>query len=222
MKGWPSSSEELIDAQRALAAERPPLWRLMPGSRIGGCFVCFARGAAGPGRAGDRAWAAAAVDEQAAVVEGEAGAPYVPGLLGLREGSLLEAAVRSLAEPPDLLLVDATGRDHPRRAGLAVQLGAVLGVPTVGVTQRTLLAHGEWPPDRAGARSPLVLEGEQVGCWLRTRRGTRPLAVHAGWRTDPETAAEIVSAAVAHARTPEPLRRARQAARVARAGEVRR
>jgi deoxyribonuclease V len=35
------------------------------------------------------------------------------------------------AERPDVLLVNATGRDHPRQAGLGVQLGAVLGLPTV-------------------------------------------------------------------------------------------
>jgi deoxyribonuclease V len=55
------------------------------------------------------------------VVSGEAGAPYLPGLLALREGALLEAAVRALPRPPEVLLVDATGRDHPRRAGLATQ-----------------------------------------------------------------------------------------------------
>jgi deoxyribonuclease V len=30
----------------------------------------------------------------------------------------------------DALLVDATGRDHPRRAGLALHLGAMLDLPT--------------------------------------------------------------------------------------------
>ena len=34
-----------------------------------------------------------------------------------------------LAEPPDVLLLDGTGRDHPRRCGLAVHLGAVLDLP---------------------------------------------------------------------------------------------
>jgi deoxyribonuclease V len=115
-----------------------------------------------------------------------------------------------------VLLVDATGRDHPRRAGLALQLGAVLGLPTVGVTHRPLLAEGEWPADARGARSPLGLGGKLVGYWLRTRVGTRPLAVHAAWRTDPEAAADVVLS-VAHARTPEPLRRARRRAREARA-----
>jgi deoxyribonuclease V len=217
VSGWPSSPAELVAAQRALASAPPPRWRPTVGARVGGCFICFERGQSGPGQAGDRAWAAAALAGQVTVVEGAAGAAYEPGLLALREGPLLEAAVRALAEPPAALLVNATGRDHPRRAGVALHLGSVLGLPTVGLTHRTLLAAGEWPPDEPGTQAPLLLEGELVGYWLRTRHGTRPLAVHAAWRTGPETAAQVVLATVVRARTPEPLRLARQAARVARA-----
>jgi deoxyribonuclease V len=220
MARWPLTADELIRAQLALAAERPALWEPEPSgtSTVGACFVCFERGPSGPGAKGDRAWAAAALGGATSIVEGEAGAPYEAGLLALREGPLLEAAVCALPEQPDLLLVNATGRDHPRRAGLAIHLGAVLGVPTVGVTHRTLVAEGDRPADVRGARSPLLLGGEVVGCWLRTRRGCRPLAVHAAWRTDAETAAAIVLRCVRRARTPEPLRLARRAARAARAG----
>jgi deoxyribonuclease V len=124
--------------------------------------------------------------------------------------------VRALGVEPDVLLVNATGRDHPRRAGLALQLGAVLALPTVGVTHRLLVAEGAWPDDRRGATSAFRLGGDVVGCWLRTRNGTRPLAVHAAWRTEPERAVEVVLASLQRFRTPEPLRRARQAARSAR------
>ena len=205
--------------QRALAAAAAaaPPWRPGNGVRVGACFVCFERGSSGPGRPGDRGWAAAALHGDVAVVEAPAGAAYEAGLLALREGPLLETAVRRLAEPPDVLLVNATGRDHPRRAGLALHLGSVLDLPTVGLTHRTLLAAGEWPPDERGARHPLRLDDELVGYWLRTKRGTRPLAVHAAWRTDPETAARIVLLATRRSRTPEPLRLARRAARTARA-----
>jgi deoxyribonuclease V len=214
---WPLTREELIEEQLRLAALLPATWRFEPDKQIGGVFVCFARGESGPGQAGGPAWAAACLGRDTRVVAGQSGAPYEPGLLALREGALLEAAVRALPELPDMLLVDATGRDHPRRAGLALQLGAVLGLPTVGVTHRPLVAAGRWPADECGARSPLVLGGELVGYWLRTRPGTRPLAVHAAWRTGPEAAADVVLS-VSHARTPEPLRRARRRAREARAG----
>jgi deoxyribonuclease V len=213
---WPLTREELIEEQLRLAALRPEGWRFELEAQIGGVFVCFARGEGGPGQAGDPAWAAAWIDRGTTVVPGHAGAPYEPGLLGLREGALLEAAVRALPEPPDVLLVDATGRDHPRRAGLALQLGAVLELATVGVTHRPLVAEGDWPADERGARNPLLLGGELVGFWLRTRAGRRPLAVHAAWRTDPDTAAAVVLSAC-RARTPEPLRRARRRAREARA-----
>lgn len=216
MPAWPLTREELIEEQERLAALQPGPWRFEPDAQIGGVFLCFARGKSGPGRAGDPGWAAASVGGDTAVVTGRAGAPYSPGLLALREGAILEAAVRALPAFPDVLLVDATGRDHPRRAGLALQLGAVLGLPTVGVTHRPLVAEGERPTELRGARSPLLLDGELVGYWLRTRPGTRPLAVHAAWRTNPDAAAEVVLSA-SRVRTPEPLRRARRRAREARA-----
>jgi deoxyribonuclease V len=214
---WPSSVEELIDVQRALAGESDPPWRYAAETPAGGCFVCFERGLRAPGGEGDRAWAAASLAGSIAIIEGAARASYRAGLLALREGELLERAVRALQRRPEVLLVDATGRDHPRRAGLALHLGAVLGIPTVGVTHRPLLARGDWPVDEIGARSSLLLDEEVVGHWLRTRRGCRPLAVRAAWRTDPETAVEVVLASLGRARAPEPLREARRAARTARA-----
>jgi hypothetical protein len=56
-----------------------------------------------------------------------------------------------------------------------------------------------------------------VAAWLRTRAGARQIVVHPAWRTDLETALAVVRRSVLGARTPEPLRRARRAARLARA-----
>lgn len=189
---------------------------------VAGVFAAFPTGQRGVGAAGDPAWAAAALFFggkvlETAVVRGRAGAPYRPGLLALQRGPLLEAAVRALGRTPDLLLVNATGRDHPRGAGLALQLGVVLDVPTVGVTDHPLEASAGDPGPERGDRTPLALHGEPVGFLLRTRRRARAVAVHAAWRTDPETAYRVVLAVTTRARTPDPLRLARWLARVERA-----
>lgn len=220
---WPASPDALIEAQNTLAAAHPDPWRPPDGAlAIGACAIVFPRGLTGRGDRGDPAWSAAAVLLRRSVVaeasvHGQAAGPYVPGLLALREGPCLEAAVRALPVAPDVLLVDATGRDHPRRAGLALHLGAVTGLASVGVTHRPLLAQGAWPEDLPGAHAPLSLEGAVVGAWLRTRRGARPVAVHPGWRTTLTSALEIVMTASLGHRTPEALRRARHLARIARA-----
>jgi deoxyribonuclease V len=222
---WPTSPEELVEAQTALAAATPEPWELPPAATalaIGACVVVFGRGLAGRGARGDPAWAAAAVLLRRrvvaeATVSSAAAGPYVPGLLALREGPCLEAAVRALPVAPDVLLVDATGADHPRRAGLALHLGAMTGLPTVGVTHRPLLARGAWPEDARGAHSPITLDDDVVGAWLRTRRGARPVAVHPGWRTTLKDAIDVVSTAALGHRTPEPFRHARHLARIARA-----
>jgi len=220
---WPTTVAELVAMQDALARARPRRWDGLPEvGRVAGCFVCFERGRSGPGAGGDPGWAAACLvtasgESVTRVVRGPAAAPYEPGLLALREGGLLEAALGALPAAPDLLVVNATGRDHPRRAGLALHLGARLGVPSIGVTNRPLLAGGDAPDDRRGATSPLRIGDQIVAYWVRTRRGTRPLVAHAGWRTDPEQAVELLLRLILRWRTPLPLRLARQAARQARA-----
>ena len=210
----------MVRLQTVIADLSPPAWEPPAAPLVAGCFVCFPRGEHGPGAAGDPAVAAAAVllDGRVVgtrIVHGAAGAAYTPGLLALREGALLASAVDSLDPRPDAVLVDATGRDHPRRAGLATHLGWALELPTIGVTHRPLLAAGAWPARNAGAASPLRIDGEVVGCWLRTRSGARPLAVHAGWRTTAATACDIVRS-LSLVRTPEPLRQARRLARTER------
>jgi deoxyribonuclease V len=222
MATWPATADELSRLQRALGEMTPERWQ-PPTTlrRIGACFVCFVP-VQGAGAAGDRGFAGAAVTDRRRLltgvsVSGPAGAPYLPALLALREGPLLEQAVRALPITPEVLVVNATGRDHPRCAGLALQLGAVLGLPTVGVTTRPLVAEGVWPVDQRGATTPLLVGGEVVGCWVRTRAGAKPVAVHAAWQTDAQAAVEVVLAATRRARTPEPLRRARTLARTRRA-----
>ena len=254
LRGWPASDEELVDLQHRLAREAgfavaAEPWSLPARPVVGGCFVAFASGEAGPGRPGDRAWAAAVawrpdgssggrrrrVDHHLraapgnglarraddvlaqAVVAEQVPAAYVPGLLARREGPVLAAAVAALDRRPEVLLVDATGVDHPRRAGLAVHLGAVTGIPTVGVTQRPLVASGPPPELRRGASAPVHLDGRCVGFWVCTRTGARAVVAHAGWRTSPETAAQtVLVASTAAARTPVPLQEARRVAREAR------
>jgi deoxyribonuclease V len=256
---WPVTDDDLERAQSVLAdlsaaALAGAPWTAGAELAVGGCFVAYAAGEAGPGRAGDRAWAAAVVWRPASapfrrdgsryrdpgralrgshslegprraadvdavvVVADRVPGPYQPGLLALREGPVLGAAVALLDPHPDVLLVDATGLDHPRSAGLALHLGAVAGLPTVGVTRRPLLATGGLPPAVRGATSPLRLGDRVVGCWVCTRTGARPVAAHAAWRTGPETAADVVLAASTEAaRTPVPLQEARRVAREARA-----
>ena len=188
-----------------------------------GCFVVFPRGRSGPGVEGDAATTAAVIVRDgrvtaARIVHGHAGAPYTAGLLYLREGQLLEEVVLQLPERPDVLAVNGTGLDRPRRAGMALHLGYLLDLSKVGVTHRPLCADGWWPDDERGSISPLTHDGQIVSYWVRTRYSARPLVAHGAWRTSPETAAEVGLAVTTRFRTSEPLRLARQVARTARAG----
>ena len=145
-------------------------------------------------------------------------AAYEPGLLALREGPLLAAAVRALLRMPEVVTANATGRDHPRGPGLALHLGAALDLPSVGLTDQSLLAAGAEPGPERGATSPSSSRARR----LRGGFGpaaVRPLVVHSGWRTDLDTAVSVALAATWRARTAEPLRRARREARRARAAE---
>jgi deoxyribonuclease V len=103
-----------------------------------------------------------------------------------------------------------------------VHLGAIAGLPTVGVTQRPLMAVGarpDWHGLARGSTQDVQLDGVAVARWICTRTGGVPVLVHTGWRTNLDMAELVVlTASTEAARTPVPLQEARRVAREARSG----
>jgi deoxyribonuclease V len=148
--------------------------------------------------------------------------PYRTGLLSFREVPILAAAFARLKQRPDVLLVDGQGIAHPRGLGLATHLGLALEVPSIGVAKSRLVGQGEEPGQDAGAASPLIWQGKEVGLMLRTQRGRKPFYLSPGHRITLAESREIVMGCVRRYRSPEPLRQADQLSRRLRstAGEA--
>jgi deoxyribonuclease V len=161
----------------------------------------------------DRILAAAVVWDLAAgrVVEQRCGSaplrfPYVPGLLSFRELPVLLPLIRRVRTPFGGILCDGQGIAHPRRLGIASHLGLLLACPTVGCAKSRLAGSHEAVGDHRGDQVPLLLDGDQVGCVLRTRDGVKPLYVSPGHLVDVPSAAAWVLACGAGYRLPEPTR----------------
>jgi len=147
--------------------------------------------------------------------------PYVPGYLGFREAPALVAAWDTLVlrgDPlPDLLFVDGQGRAHPRRCGVATQLGVLIDRPTIGLAKSLLcgVVDGDVGP-APGDRAPVVDRGEIVAMALRTRAGATPVFVSIGHRISLDTAVSIALSLSDNRRILLPIRLAHGAANHAR------
>ncbi|HON80919.1 MAG TPA: endonuclease V [Methanoregulaceae archaeon] len=131
--------------------------------------------------------------------------PYVPGLFAFRELPLCLAACEKLSTQPDLLLVNGHGYAHPERFGIACHAGALLAIPTIGVASRPLSGKSAYPDYHRGSSTPLVDGGEQVGMVVRTREGSRPVYVSAGYCTTLPFAVKITLATAREQRLPRPI-----------------
>lgn len=138
--------------------------------------------------------------------------PYIPGLLSFREIPALLAALESLKEPPDLILVDGQGFAHPRRFGIACHLGVLTGIPTIGAAKTRLTGTFEDPGMERGNWTPLLDKEEIIGAALRTRRHTKPLFVSLGHRMGLESAMDWVLRCTPRYRLPETTRQAHRLA----------
>jgi deoxyribonuclease V len=132
--------------------------------------------------------------------------PYVPGLLAFREIPLLLEAFAKLRQKPGLILADAHGWAHPRRAGMACHLGLLLDIPTIGCAKSVLIGKYNMPALARGSTSPLLDKTEIIGKAVRTRAGVKPVFVSCGHRVSLPTAVRLVLACSDGYRIPKPLR----------------
>ena len=152
------------------------------------------------------------------IVRRRADVPYIPGYLGFREAPAVLAALGELRAAFGAVLIDGQGLAHPRRCGLAVQVGVTLDVPAVGVAKSRLVGKHNEPGDAPGDFADLTDGGEIVGCVMRTRPGVKPLWLSVGHRVTLSDCRALVLACRTRYRLPEPTRRADRAVAAAKAG----
>jgi deoxyribonuclease V len=121
----------------------------------------------------DRAYAAAVVydvgrDTVVEVQSQDYGVhfPYVPGYLYMREAPALLRILTLVESPYDLILVDAHGRLHPRRAGLATIVGVLAGKPTMGIAKSLLTGS----VGGNGKVRPVSIDGTVEGWYVKAEK----------------------------------------------------
>ena len=138
--------------------------------------------------------------------EGPVAFPYVPGLLSFREVPALLPALEQLQAVPDVLMLDAQGRAHPRRFGLACHLGVLLDRPALGVAKTIFVGrHGELGAKK-GSGVELVDTGDVVGMAVRTREKVKPVFVSVGHRITLKQACQLTVRLAVRYKLPEPTR----------------
>lgn len=125
--------------------------------------------------------------------------PYIPGLLGFREGPLLAAISSRLRSKPDVFLVDGQGAAHPRKFGLACHFGLAINKPTIGVAKTRLFGRIE-------GESILDSSGNLIGRVIDLEK-SRKYYVSVGHRVSLNAATRTVKATVVNGHS-APLRQA--------------
>lgn len=144
---------------------------------------------------------------------GIANFPYITGYLAFREIPLhlnLLAQMQTADALPDVLLVDGNGRLHPRRMGIATMLGALTGIPTIGVAKKLIygviqapeLKVGQWEPIVASQSEPDEILGYAIMPHTKTKH---PIYVSRGFGVDDGAMKMILESCLAGHRSPEPI-----------------
>jgi len=218
---WDLTPKEALRLQRELASRvvtrRPPWGRGHKGLVVAGADVSCRRGSrvlraavVALGLPGFEVLGVARLERTAAM-------PYVPGLLSFREAPIVIECFRKLRArlrkvQIDCLMCDGQGVAHPRGLGLASHVGLALGIPTVGCAKSRLCGTHDEPGPSRGDWSALGLDGDVIGCVLRTRDNVKPLYVSVGHLVDLASSAALVLECAPRYRLPEPTRLAHHAA----------
>lgn len=125
-------------------------------------------------------------------------APYIPGLMMLRETGPVISVLNLLHNNFDVLLVDGNGQLHPRRCGLGCYIGIIVNKPTIGVAKSLLCGkiRRDW----------VELDGKRVANIIQKKKGKR-IFVSVGNKISLRTATRLVDSLIRECQwLPEPSR----------------
>jgi len=201
-----------------LLEERPERIGLVAGTDISSAGETHAAGMAVMDPGGE--------DRGELCVRGPSGLPYVSGFLFYREAPLLIPLIsmamdKGLIDNGSLIAMDGNGVLHPRRMGIACQIGAATGARTCGIAKRLLIGKVSSESRVLGGKllSDILDKGEVIGSALWKKDSLKPVYISRGNRIDLGTVERIISG-LSRSRVPEPTRRAHILANTCRRSET--
>ena len=120
------------------------------------------------------------IEEKHAVVEGKIA--YKSGFLFYKDGPAVIEAFNKLENKPDVLILKGNGILHPRRIGMASQVGILLDTATIGVAKRLMLGKV--------MEKTIYVEKEARGYKLITREHAKPIYISPGHKVSLKTSLE--------------------------------
>jgi len=136
------------------------------------------------------------IEEKYAIIEEKI--PYKSSFLFYRDGPAVIEAFNKLENKPDVLIVKGNGILHPRRIGMASQVGILLDTVTIGVTKNLMLGEVK--------DGTIYVEKEARGYELITREYAKPVYVSPGHKVSLKTGFEIIKNCLREPhKLPEPL-----------------
>jgi deoxyribonuclease V len=143
-----------------------------------------------------------------AVASIKADFPYVPALLGFREGPAILRAIAQLTIRPDIIMFAGHGIAHPRSFGLASHMGLLTDTPSIGCARRHLCGDYRPPAPEKGSCSSLFVANIESGFVYRTKDKVKPMFISPGHKCSIRSSLEITRLCLTEYRMPEPLRQA--------------
>lgn len=127
--------------------------------------------------------------------------PYIPFYSFYQTGPAILETYSLLENKPDLLLIEGSGILHPRRIGIASQLGVLIDKPIIGITKKIALGEKK---DKT-----IYLDKEALCHEVQTREHANPLYVSPGNKISLKSSTELIKKMIVYPhKYPEPIHRA--------------
>ena len=136
------------------------------------------------------------IEEKYAIVDAKI--PYKSGFLFYRDGPAVIESFNKLENKPDVLIVKGNGILHPRRIGMASQVGILLDTATIGVAKRLMLGKV--------MERTIYVEKEARGYELITKEHAKPIYLSPGHKISLKSSLEVTKECIKYPhKLPEPL-----------------
>jgi len=145
-------------------------------------------------------------EAERAIAEGDITFPYIPSLLGFREGPVILSALSKLIIKPDLIIFAGHGIAHPLSFGIASHLGLLFDTPSIGCARKCLIGQYDEPGEKQGQYNSISIANVECGFAYRSRIKVKPIFISPGYKCSLDDSLKVIVSCLTNYRMPHPLR----------------